>query len=93
MSIDHDPIKWLARRCAGRGLGMQDARTLFEALYIADALAVAGGNVTRAAEIAGVNRATIVRHRRSGEKTESLRSRSASLSDLPRGNARPDCTE
>lgn len=56
-------ITFLARRAAEKGLRLRDARALFDALYRADALALSGGNVTRAAERAGVNRENFSRHR------------------------------
>lgn len=60
---DTEAIEWLARRCAARGLRWRDAMTLFDALYIADALAIEGGNVSAAAIRAGIERKTLYRHR------------------------------
>ena len=54
-------IEALARKCALKGLRLRDAQALFGALYRADVLAVAGGNMTRAAELAGVNREAFLR--------------------------------
>lgn len=51
-----DRIAALARRSAASGLKLRQAVSLFEALYAADCLVVSKGNVTRAAEVAGVNR-------------------------------------
>lgn len=52
----------LARACADAGLSIHSARAIFEAVYLSDVLAVSGGNVTKAAEIAGIRREQI--HRR-----------------------------
>lgn len=60
-------IEEIARRCARKGLRRKDALALFTALYRADALGATGGNVTRAAEIAGVNREAFSRMRRLSE--------------------------
>lgn len=57
------PTQWLARRCAERGLRLSDARALFEALYIADALVLEHGNISAAARRAGLNYRTIQRRR------------------------------
>lgn len=55
------PIQALAQKCANAGLRLRDARTLFDALYIADALAQTGGVKSRAATIAGVQREALSR--------------------------------
>lgn len=68
MSEDPTPIEALARKCATSGLKYRDAKVLFEALYQADALKLAGGNVSKAAEIAGTNRECIHRRRRAQER-------------------------
>lgn len=49
-------IAHLAHKAARKGLKFRDAVALFEALYICDAIVMAGGNKTRAAEAAGVDR-------------------------------------
>ena len=53
------PTEWLARHCVVKGLRLRDAVALFEALYIADAIAAERGNVTAAAARAGVSREMI----------------------------------
>lgn len=53
------PTEWLARHCAAKGLRLRDAVALFEALYIADAIAAGAGNVSAAAQRAGVGREMI----------------------------------
>lgn len=63
------PIKYIARRCANKGLRLRQARALFDALHIADALGQTGGNVTKAAKIAGVTRTSLLRMTR-GKETE-----------------------
>lgn len=66
---DTSPIKALAQKCARAGLKIDDAVALFTALYIADALALHNGNVSRAAERAGINRVTLARNnKRAREK-------------------------
>lgn len=67
----HGPLKALARKCAERGLSITDAVALFEALYLADALAMSGGTRTRAAEIAGVARETIYRRNGGGPRQKA----------------------
>lgn len=64
-----DPIVYLARRCAHAGLSLRDARYLFEAIYMADALMLAGGNQTEAAKIAGQQRTSHLLRRRKHEHT------------------------
>ena len=61
-------IEALARRSAVAGLGLRDARQLFEALYIADALVLSQGSVTGAADIAGVTPASLWRKRRDRDR-------------------------
>ena len=51
MAEEH--IKWLAQRAAMSNLKLKPARDLFNALYVADALMLEGGNMTRAAKRAG----------------------------------------
>lgn len=58
---DLGPIRALAQRCATSNLPLKDARALFEALYLADAMALANGNRTKAGERAGLSRVTINR--------------------------------
>lgn len=58
-----EAIEILARRSAEKGLKLRDARALFDAVYRADALILAGGSVTEAARIAGVNRECLHRQR------------------------------
>ncbi|WP_371398897.1 hypothetical protein [Marinovum algicola] len=60
-------IQKLARRCANADLRLRDARALFNALYDADALALAGGNRAAAARLAGVDRVQMCRRRRDSE--------------------------
>lgn len=67
---DQTAIEELARRCAVKGLRLRDAVDLFLALYRADALAQTGGNVTKAAELAGVNREALQRARRNYRNSE-----------------------
>jgi DNA-binding NtrC family response regulator len=57
-------IAFLARRCAFSNLTLADARDLFDALYLADALRSAEGNRTMAAEIAGISRGHFHKRRR-----------------------------
>lgn len=52
----HEAIKTLARLAAARGLKMRQANALFDALYVADALSVSNGSVSKAARLANVNR-------------------------------------
>lgn len=59
----HATIRRIAQRCARANLRLRDARALFEAIYRADALALEGGNITRAAKRAGVIRETFHRQR------------------------------
>ena len=63
-----DKIKALARRCAHSNLRLRDAQNLFHTLYFADALKNNRGNVTHAAEAAGVNRECFIRYRAKLEK-------------------------
>ena len=58
-----DAIKGLARHTAQAGLKRRDALALFEALYMADAIMLSGGDKTRAADRAGVSRFAIYRAR------------------------------
>lgn len=51
-----DKIKYIARKAAAAGLNLKDARALFDALYVSDAIMLAGGSKTKAAKIAGVRR-------------------------------------
>ena len=46
-------IKWLARKAAKADLKLKPARHLFDALYVADALMMERGNMTKAASRAG----------------------------------------
>lgn len=60
-------ITALARECAGRGLRLRDALSLFEAVYIASVLASTGGNKAQAAEAMGIRPETLSRyHTREG---------------------------
>lgn len=59
MSEDH--IKALAQKCARANLSMSQANSYFTTLYLGDALAVCGGNVTAAAERAGISRGSYSR--------------------------------
>lgn len=61
MTEENEHIKRLARLCAMKGLKLKDARSLFDALYIADALIVEDGNKTKAAQRAGMGRTHIMR--------------------------------
>lgn len=54
-------IKWLARRSAVANLTLKQAQNLFGALYAADALMIAEGNMTKAAERSGVSNAASLR--------------------------------
>ena len=54
-------IESLARECAHSGLKIKDAVTLFDSVYLANALALTHGNKTKAAEIAGIKRESIIR--------------------------------
>ncbi len=56
-----DKVTWLARRCAESGLRLDQARNLFDALWLADVLAANGGSVSRAAEATGMGRAQFYR--------------------------------
>lgn len=58
-----DNIRWLAQRCAASGLRMKDAQALFTTLYRSDALVLARGSVSAAADRAGVNRECFHRQR------------------------------
>lgn len=66
-----DAIRNLARTCAENNLSLREARALFEMLYIADCVRLSGGNRSKAAEIAGIERAHFyrigMRHARVGE--------------------------
>ena len=62
MSIKH--IQFIARKAAIKGLKLCDAQALFDAMYDADALVLAKGNIAKAAEIAGINKAAFYRRRR-----------------------------
>lgn len=65
---NYSAIKILAQRCAAANLKMRDANVLFYALYVADALALAKGNRSRAAIIAGVNREALIRYNQRAER-------------------------
>lgn len=54
-------IETLARKCARANLDLRDARALFHSLYISDAIMLAGGNKSKAAEIAEVERRWVSR--------------------------------
>lgn len=58
---DHAVIQHLARRCAGANLRMAQAVDLFTVLYLADAVMLASGNLTSAADKAGIHLATMDR--------------------------------
>lgn len=58
-----EQIKRLAESAARCGLRLRDARFLFDTLYVTGALVRSGGNQTKAAEIAGVNREALIRMR------------------------------
>jgi hypothetical protein len=49
-------IKWLARQCANSGLRRHHARSILDALWMADLVRNHGGNIVRACEASGVNR-------------------------------------
>ncbi|WP_366942701.1 helix-turn-helix domain-containing protein [uncultured Roseobacter sp.] len=70
--LERDPIKFVARRCAMRGLNLKDARDLFDALMISDAIALEDGNKTKAAKRLGIKPAQLhrikSRHRSIGNK-------------------------
>lgn len=51
----------LGRVCAEKGLRLRDAKYLFDALYVSDALMLSGGNITKAAERAGIRRENLTR--------------------------------
>lgn len=57
------PIEYLARKAAVSGLCLRDARSLFDALYVADALAIEGGSLSRAAQRAEMSRKHLCRIR------------------------------
>lgn len=59
MSEEH--IGALGRRAARANLNWMEAKALFNALYVSDALMLAQGNSEAAAEIAGVNRVHLYR--------------------------------
>lgn len=54
-------IEALARRCADRGLTLRHARRLFEEMYLADALALDGNNLSAAARRMQVHPSAISR--------------------------------
>lgn len=63
-----EPIKQLARKCSRANLNLRSSLALFDALYIADALALSGGVILTAAERAGVNQTTIIRSQKRAAK-------------------------
>lgn len=63
-------IKGLAQGAAHGGLKLHDARAMFDSLYIANALVLARGNKSKAAEIAGIERASLLRIRRRQEQDQ-----------------------
>ena len=72
MSVEDD-IKWIAERCAARGLKLRDAKLLFDALHMADCIA-ATKKKGDAAKLAGMDRGAFLKMRRRieerGEKNE-----------------------
>jgi transcriptional regulator of acetoin/glycerol metabolism len=57
-----DRVRALARTCANRGLRLDQARYMLDAMMISDALAIEGGCVMAAADRLGIDRTAI--HRR-----------------------------
>lgn len=58
---DLHPIQHLAQKCARANLPLRQSTQLFEALYLADATAIEGGNLTHAATRAGIARTSFLR--------------------------------
>lgn len=69
----HKKIKALAQTCAQKGLGLRDARLLFESLYVADALVLSQNNKTKSARKLGLNRERLYRiQKRAAVRTSDL---------------------
>ena len=64
-----EDITWLAKKAAFSGLRLNQAQCLFDALYVADALAIEGGNVSAAAVRAEFGRTGINRMLRRTART------------------------
>lgn len=58
---DLHPIQRLAQKCAHANLPLAQAQTVFVTLYLADAVAIEGGNITRAADRSGMERTSFYR--------------------------------
>jgi hypothetical protein len=63
-------IPLLARKCAEKGLSLRDARALFEALWVADAVALHGSQ-RAAARALGMDASVLCRLRKRGEIGEA----------------------
>ena len=61
MSETPETIAHLARKCANANLRMAHAVDLFVALYLADAVGLERGNITHAADRAGIARTSFIR--------------------------------
>jgi DNA-binding NtrC family response regulator len=61
-----EDIQALARKCAESDLNMRESRYLFDALYVTDAIMLAGGNSAKAARRAGVGREALFRMQKRG---------------------------
>jgi hypothetical protein len=59
--MSDDTIRWLARRCAERGLKLWQARSLLDALWTADVLAQHGGSIADATRATGLERSHFYR--------------------------------
>lgn len=64
----NSPIEHLARKTANAGLKLRDAKALFEALYMADALMLSGGSMEKAAKRSKISRDHFYRMRRLQEQ-------------------------
>ena len=67
-----EPIKYLAQRAARANLKLKDAVYLFEALYQADAIMLAGGNKTKATKLTGQNREAMLKRRKRAEALSDM---------------------
>lgn len=57
------PIITLARMCVSAGLKYTDAKALFRALYVADALKLTNGNAGKAADLMQTHRGYVRKQR------------------------------
>lgn len=60
-ALPKHPAALLGAACAHRGLNLKQARALFEAMIVADAIMLAAGNETAAAAALGIDRVTLHR--------------------------------